>query len=53
MQEVEEVDTMMMEVQGEPNEADSDHLKDDTQLDADEGELLILKEVITCSRLSL
>jgi len=46
MQEVEEVDAMMMEVQGEPNEANSDHLEDETQLDADEGELLVLRRLL-------
>jgi len=43
---VEEVDAMMMEVQGEPNEIDSDHLEDETQLDADEGELLVLRSLL-------
>ena len=30
IQEVEEVDDMMMEVQGEPNDANSNHLEDET-----------------------
>jgi len=46
MQEAEEVDVVMMEVQGEPNEANSDHLKDETQLDANEGELLVLRRLL-------
>jgi len=46
MQEVEEVDAMMMEVQGEPNEAYLNHLEDETQLDADEGELLVLMRLL-------
>jgi len=33
-QEVEEVDAMMMKVQGEPNEAYSHHMEDETQVDA-------------------
>jgi len=36
---------MMMEVQGEPNEVDSDHLEDETRLDADKGELLVLRRL--------
>ena len=46
MQEVEEIDAMMMEVQGEPNEADLDHLEDKPQLDANEGELLALRRLL-------
>ena len=46
IQEVEEVDAIMMEVQDEANEADSDPMEDETQLDADEGELLVLRRVL-------
>ena len=34
MQEVKGVHAVMMEVKGEPNEACSDHLEDETQLDS-------------------
>jgi len=46
MQVVEEVDAMMMEVQGEPNEAYLDHLGDETQLDGEQDELLALRRLL-------
>jgi len=46
MQAIEEVDAMMMEVQDEANGADSDPMEDKTQLDADEGELLVLRRIL-------
>ena len=46
MQEVEEVDAMMMEVQDEANGADSNPMEDETSLDADEGELLVLRRLL-------
>jgi len=46
MQKVEEVDAMMMEVQSESNEADSNHVEDETQLNAEEGELLVLRRFL-------
>ena len=46
MQEVKKVDAMMMKVQGKPNEADSDHLGDETQLDGEQDELLALRRLL-------
>ena len=37
---------MMMEVQDEANEVDSDLMENKTHLDANEGELLILRRVL-------
>ena len=37
---------MMIEVQGELNEVDLDHLEDETQLDTYEGELLVLRRLL-------
>ena len=46
IQEVEEVDAMMMEVQDEANGADSEPMEDETQLDVDKDELLVLRRVL-------
>ena len=46
MQEVKKVDAIMMEFQEDNNRADSEHLEEETQLDADEGELLVLRRTL-------
>ena len=46
MQEVEEVDAIMMGVQDEANGVNSDPMEGETHLDADEGELLVLRRVL-------
>jgi len=46
MQEVEEVDTLLMEAQEETHRVESDDMEEETLLDADEGELLVLRRLL-------
>ena len=46
IQEVEEVDALLMETQEDSHEEESDSMQEETQLEADEGELLILRRVL-------
>jgi len=46
IQEVEEVDALFMETQDEAHEEESDSMEEETQLEADEGELLVLRRVL-------
>ena len=46
MQEVEEVDALLMEAQGETHGVESDDMKEETSLDVDEGELLVLTRLL-------
>ena len=46
MQEVEEVDALLMESQGEAHEEEPHYVEEETQLEADEGELLALRRVL-------
>ena len=46
IQEVEEVDALLMETQEEAHEEESDSMEEETQLEADEGELLVLRRVL-------
>ena len=43
MQEFEEVHALLMETQEEAHEEETDCMKEETQLEVDEGELLVLR----------
>jgi len=53
MQEVEEVDALLMKTQEEAHEAESDFMEEETQLEVDEGELLVLRRVLHTQVLTL
>jgi len=46
IQEVEEVDALLMEAQEETHEVESDDMGEETRLDADDGELLVLRRLL-------
>ena len=46
MQEVDEVDALLMETQDKALKEESDYMEEETQLKADEGELLVLSRVL-------
>jgi len=46
MQEVEEVDALLMKAQEETHGVESDDMEEETLLDADEGELLVLRRLL-------
>ena len=46
IQEVEEVDAVLMETQEKAHEEESDSMEEKTQLEADEGELLVFRRVL-------